>query len=202
MKTLMRKRTPRGFRAGVTLVELMISSAIMAMIMVGVSAAVLSVVRHERNTLIEHSQITQARMVENNVQRILRHANRNYITYPGAGADGFSHTVRFRANQTAPFQEISFDPDAHQLFFDPDRATAGGERLLGGVGSRGAEMCDLVDVTFRPSINAIDGNPEAGMIQVRITTSDGGRIRRREMDSGDPIVVEKWLAIQVRGDET
>jgi hypothetical protein len=188
-------------RRGMTLVELAISSAIMAMIMVGVMAAVLTVARYERNALIKEGVLSHARQIEASLQRILRHKSRDRITYIGfnPGAFDFVPRILFREDETAPEEELRFADG--QLIHDPDTSVADNERVIGGRGAAGSAFCRLVEAGFRPALKPDSSNIEAGMIQVRIRVDDNGQIRHRETlaQGAQPYGLDKWIAIQARG---
>jgi hypothetical protein len=183
----------------VTLVELMISTIISAMILAGAMAAVISVARHERNAMFKHAVLTRSRRVEDGLQRILRNKYRDQINFlsPYVDANGitFFRGVEFRAEKDGTVERLRFD--GGDLTYDPNVASAGGERLVGGPNT----LTQLVEVGFRQSLEASGARDQAGMMKIKIVVDDGGRVRQRDFSKEGlgPYAAEKWLALQIRG---
>lgn len=195
----MKTHFQRSGRRGVTMVELMISTAISAMILGGAMAAVLSVARHERNAMFKHAVLTRSRFVEDRIQRLLRNQYRDQINFVGPYVDGngitFFRGVEFRSEKDGAVQRLRFDDG--DLLHDPNIATAGGEVLIGGPNT----LTNLVEVGFRHSLDASGSRNEAGMMKIKIVVDDGGQVRHRDYSKEGlgPYGTEKWLALQIRG---
>ncbi len=212
--------------AGATMVELMVALAIMAGMAAAVMALVLAAAREQRVGLMSARLFKRADLIESFITRAIRNIDGDDETGAVFGrqretvgarevqifdfidaARVQGRTVFYRhRGRVYPGASFSFDPDAHELIYDPNTEAAGDERRVDTVGQE-AEGTFLDDVRFAMT-RQMNGNISSRVVLVWFVVSDHGISRRSyrdtEPEGNTPwenpnwMVVERAFAVRLR----
>jgi prepilin-type N-terminal cleavage/methylation domain-containing protein len=204
----MMKMASLSQRKGMTLVEVIIASAIAVFVTAGVVFLLFTFARQQRLAFIEAQVARRADRIQDRIMDILRSASRNQVVpfsvndaVPGqpSGKEVFFYRIIFRSGENSPNQELRFDPTTHAIIYDPDRSVANNEVRLDGALS-GTSLSRVEYVWFAQGILPT-GAPDNSLILVQLEVNDQGLARRSWRDPtkrANWVIATRTFAVNLR----
>lgn len=171
--------TARQARRGVTLVEMMFTVGISALVMGGLMMVYLEVARESQRTLAETVLQQNAGLVQDRISLLLRAMSMDesvIYTAPVANGSGFFRKIVIARGASPAYsrEELYFDLAQLRLVHDPNRTTAGNEENLFNSDGHTA----LRNLYFFPSLKA-GGALDSSAVNVIMELDDNGSAGRR-----------------------
>ena len=204
----MMKMASLSQRKGMTLVEVIIASAIIVFVTAGVVFLLFTFARQQRLAFIEAQVARRADRIQDRIMDILRRASRNQVVpfsvsdaVPGqpSGKEVFFYRIIFRSGENSPNQELRFDPTTRAIIYDPDRSIANNEVRLDGALS-GTSLSRVEYVWFAQGILPT-GAPDNSLILVQLEVNDQGLARRSWRDPtkrANWVIATRTFAVNLR----
>lgn len=171
-------------RRGMTLLEIVFATMIVATTGTMTAWLIIAAAREQRLGFLEAQVYERADRLEDHIFRILRRASRsNVVPFSTVdlvdgqpeGNEMYYYRIIFREASNGSNQELRFDPETHQLIYDPDRAVADDEqRIDAPLNSSTQTQLDYLwfAIGMKPG-----GAPDASLILVQFQVSDRGSAR-------------------------
>jgi prepilin-type N-terminal cleavage/methylation domain-containing protein len=204
----MMKMASLSQRKGMTLVEVIIASAIAVFVTAGVVFLLFTFARQQRLAFIEAQVARRADRIQDRIMDILRRASRNQVVpfsvsdaVPGqpSGKEVFFYRIIFRSGENSPNQELRFDPTTRAIIYDPDRSIANNEVRLDGA-LAGTSLSRVEYVWFAQGILPT-GAPDNSLILVQLEVNDQGLARRSWRDPtkrANWVIATRTFAVNLR----
>jgi type II secretory pathway pseudopilin PulG len=191
-----------------TLVEIIIAATISAGVGAIVVWLLIAVAREQRLGFVEAQVAARADRIQDKIIETLRAGSRGNVVpfslgdaVPGqtSGREVYYYRLIFRSADNAPNQEMRYDPIAHQLTYDPNRAVANDDYKFDSTLAN-STLTRLEYVWFARGIRA-SGIPDSSLILVQFEVTDRGLARRSYRDSSSRtnwIIATRSFAVNLR----
>ncbi|MCX7625431.1 MAG: prepilin-type N-terminal cleavage/methylation domain-containing protein [Candidatus Sumerlaeaceae bacterium] len=200
--------TFRGSRRGLTLVEVVIASAIAVFVSAGIVFLLFTVARQQRVAFIEAQVARRADRIQDKIMEILRRASRNQVVpfsvsdaVPGqpSGKEVFFYRIIFRSGDNQPNQQLRFDPSNRSITYDPDLSVANDEVRLDQAFAN-SPLTRVEYVWFAQGVLPT-GSPDNSLILVQLEVNDQGLARRswrNPANRANWIIATRTFAVNLR----
>ena len=159
--------------ASFTITELLIASAISAIVAVALMSLLSIMAREYRLGIVRQRVFENADRVQDHITDLLQSASRGagvLLSDPIPPSNVFYHRIIFRTGVMAANQELRYNPTKRVLTYDPNISVNGDET---NIGFKSDLLAKINDVQFRAAMQT-GGLPDSAIILVNVTVSDNG----------------------------
>lgn len=200
--------SPTHRQRGLTLIEIVVASSIAIFVTAGVVYLLWAVARQQRVAFIEAQVARRADRLQDQIMSVLRAASRNQVVpfsvndaVPGqpTGKEVFFYRIIFRSGESAPNQQLQFDPTRKTLTYDPDISVSGNERRFDAAFAN-SSLTRLEYVWFAQGVLPT-GAPDNSLILVQLEVNDQGLARRswrNPANRANWVIATRTFAVNLR----
>jgi len=171
------------FAGGMTLIEMIVSSAVGVLVIGTLLTLVVQVAKEQRRGLVDVTLQQQAGILEDKITRLVRSMSASetiLLADPIAAGSPFYRRVVMARGQTPtyPREEIIYDAATGKVTHDPDRSVSGNELVLFAPSGK-ASMMVLRNMYFYSSFK-LDGSPDSSVLNVFVEFDDNTFAGRKD----------------------
>lgn len=198
LKSNFPKQAARRGRAGFTLTEVLVASAVASFVLGSLLSVVTLVSREQQRGYVDASLQQQANQLEDKVTRFLRDMSAGQAAIPSvpvSNAPAFFRTIVVAAGPLPMArQQLSYDPSAQKCVLTPDLSQSATVKTL----CKPTTTVCLRNMYFFVS-ERNDGSPDAGAVNVYFQMDDNGAAgRKTAAGASKKTVVTRTFTVAMR----